>query len=124
MIVNLYLDLTFIINDNCRPYTKLNDKCNDSNFHFVNFQFLSSNMSSGLQMAFTYRICKMLYIYKDDFGYHQKLQVDRFLSYSYKVNRLRISFKTFCCKYINLFAKYQKSVRNLLNDSFFFILMM
>ena len=63
-------------------------------------------------------------IYKDDFGYHQKLQVDRFLSYGYKVNRLRTSFKKFCGKYIDLFAKYQKSVRNLLNDSFFFILMM
>ena len=48
MIVNLYLDLIFIINDNCRPYTKLNDKCNDSNFHFVNFKDAELN---------TYVIC-------------------------------------------------------------------
>ena len=41
------LDLTFIIGNNNRLYTKLYDKHDDVNFHIVNFPFLSSNMPSG-----------------------------------------------------------------------------
>ena len=37
-----YLDLTFIIENNNRLYTKLYDKCDDFDFHIVNFPFLSS----------------------------------------------------------------------------------
>ena len=36
-----YLDLTFIIGNNNRLYTKLYDKRDDFNFHIVNFLFLS-----------------------------------------------------------------------------------
>ena len=42
-----YLDLTFIIGNNNRLYTKLNDKRDDFNFYIVNFPFLSSNIPSG-----------------------------------------------------------------------------
>ena len=42
-----YLDLTFIISNNNRLYTKLYDKRDDFNFHIVNFPFLSSNIPSG-----------------------------------------------------------------------------
>ena len=42
-----YLDLTFIIGNNNRLYTKLYDKRDDFNFHIVNFSFLSSSIPSG-----------------------------------------------------------------------------
>ena len=42
-----YLDLTFIIGNNNKLYTKLYDKLDDFNFHIVNFPFLSSNIPSG-----------------------------------------------------------------------------
>ena len=42
-----YLDLTFIIGNNNRVYTKLYDKRDDFNFHIVNFPFLSSNIPFG-----------------------------------------------------------------------------
>ena len=42
-----YLDLTFIMGNNSRLYTKLYDKRHDFNFHIVNFPFLSSNIPSG-----------------------------------------------------------------------------
>ena len=41
-----YLDLTFIMGNNNRLYTKLYNKHDDSNFHIVNFPFLSSNIPS------------------------------------------------------------------------------
>ena len=50
--------------------------------------------------------------YYDDFGYYHKLLVDRLLSQSYKVNRLRNSFKKCYSRYPDLAAKYQKSVRD------------
>ena len=116
-----YLDLTFIIGNNNRLYTKLYDKCDDFNFHIVNFPFLSSNIPSGpsygvyiLQLIRYARCCT----YYDDFGYRHKLLVDRLLSQGYKVNRQRNSFQKFYGKYPDLAEKYQKSVRDMLNDSF------
>ena len=49
-----YMDLTFIIGNNNRLYTKLNDKHDDFNFHIVNFSFLSSNIPSGPSIVFTF----------------------------------------------------------------------
>ena len=42
-----YLDLTFIIDSGGKHSNRLYDKCNDFDFHIVNFPFLSSNISSG-----------------------------------------------------------------------------
>ena len=42
-----YLDLTFIMGNNNRHYTKLYDKRDDFNFPIVNFPFLSSRIPSG-----------------------------------------------------------------------------
>ena len=93
-----YLDLTFVKGNNNRLYTKLYDKCDDFNFHIVNFPFLSSNIPSGpsygvyiSQLIRYTRCCK----YYDDFGYRHKLLVDRLLSQGYKVNCLRNSFQKF-----------------------------
>ena len=43
-----YLDLTFIIDSGGKLSTRLYDKCDDFDFHIVNFPFLSSNIPSGL----------------------------------------------------------------------------
>ena len=102
-----YLDLTFIIESNNRLYTKLYDKRDDFNFHIVNFPFLSSNISQLIRYA---RCCS----YYDEFGYRHKLSVDRLLSQSYEVKRLRNSFK----KYPDLTGKYQRSVKDMAADSF------
>ena len=78
-----YLDLTFIIGNNNRLYTKLYDKRDDFNFHIVNFPFLSSNIPSGpsygvyISQLIRYARC---FTYYHDFGYHRKLPVDRLLS--------------------------------------------
>ena len=61
----------------------------------------------------------------DDFGCRPKLLVDRFLSRCYTVNRLRNSFQTFYGRYPDVVAKvakYQKSVRDTMNDSFLFLI--
>ena len=42
-----YLNLTFNIRHNNQLYTNLYDKCDDFDFHIVNFSFLSSNIPSG-----------------------------------------------------------------------------
>ena len=43
-----YLDLTFIVDSGGKLSTRLYDKCDDFDFHIVNFPFLSSNIPSGL----------------------------------------------------------------------------
>ena len=52
--------------------------------------------------------------YYDDFGYPDKLLVAILFLQSYKVNWLRNSFQ----RYPNLAERYQKSVRDMMNDSF------
>ena len=44
--------------------------------------------------------------------------MDRLLSQGYKFNRQRNSFQKFYGRYPDLVAKYQKSVRDMLNDLF------
>ena len=77
-----YLDLTFIIESNNRLYTKLYDKCDDFDFHIVNFPFLLSNIPSspsyGVYISQLIRYARCC-SYHDDFGYRHKLLVDRLL---------------------------------------------
>ena len=54
----------------------------------------------------------------DDFGYRHKLLVDRLLSQGYEVKRLRNSFKKFYGRYPDLIGKYQRSVKDMVADSF------
>ena len=42
-----YPDFTFTIGKDGKLSTKLYDKCDDFDFHIVNFPFLSSNIPSG-----------------------------------------------------------------------------
>ena len=78
-----YLDLTFIIGNNKRLYTKMYDKCDDFNFHIVNFPFLSSNVpfgpSYGVYISRLVRYARCC-TYYHDFGYRHKFQgTDSFL---------------------------------------------
>ena len=45
-----YLDLTFIIDSGGKLSTRLYDKCDDFDFHIVNFPFLSSNIQYHLAL--------------------------------------------------------------------------
>ena len=116
-----YLDLTFIIESNNQLYTKLYDKRDDFDFHIVNFPFLSSNIPSSpsygvyiFQLIRYARCCS----YYDDFGYRHRLLVDRLLYQGYEVKRLRNSFKKFYGRYPDLIGKYQRSVKDMVVDSF------
>ena len=116
-----YLDLTFIIGNNNRLNTKLYDKRDGFNFHIVNFPFLSSDIPSGpsdgvyIPQLIRYARCCTYY---DGFGNRHKLLVGRLLSHGYEVNRLRNSFQKCYGRYPDLVAKYQTSVRDMLNESF------
>ena len=116
-----YLGLTFIIGSNSRLYTKLYDKRDDFAFHIVNFPFLLCNIPSSLfygvyisQLIRYARCCS----YYDDFGYHHKLWVDGLLSQGYDVKGLRNSFKKFYGRCPDLLGKYQRSVKDMIVDSF------
>ena len=116
-----YLDLTFIIESNNRLYTKLYDKRDDFHFHILNFPFLSSNIPSspsyGVYISQLIRYARCCSCY-DDFGCRHKLLVDRLLSQGYEVKRLRNSFKKFYGRYPDLIGKYQRSVKDMVADSF------
>ena len=74
------LDLTFTIDSGGKLSTRLHahDKCDDFDFHIVNFPFLSSNIPSSpsygvhvLQLIRYARCCS----HYSDFGYHHKCLV-------------------------------------------------
>ena len=56
----------------------------------------------------------VMMIYDD----RRKLLVDRLLSQGYEVKRLRNSFRKFCGRYPDLIGKYQRSVKDMVADSF------
>ena len=90
-------------------------------FHIVNFPFLSSNIPSspsyGVYISQLIRYARCCSYY-DDFGYRHKLLVDRLPSQGYEVKCLRNSFKKFYGRYPDLIGKYQKSVKDMVADSF------
>ena len=87
-----YLDLIFIIDSE----GKLSTKCDDFDFHIVNFPFLSSNIPSGpshgvyILKLIRYARCCSRY---DDFRYRHKCLVDQLLSQGNIALRLEKSFK-------------------------------
>ena len=86
-----YLDLTFIIKGGGKLLTRLHDKCDDFDFHIVNFPFLFSNIPSGpsygvyISQLIRHVQCCSTY---DNFRYRHKCLVDRLLSQDYVALRL------------------------------------
>ena len=74
-----FLDLTFIIDSGGRFSTRLYDRCDDFDFHIVNFPFLSSNIPSGpsygvyISQLMRYARCLSPFY---DFRYRHKCLVD------------------------------------------------
>ena len=58
------------------------------------------------------------HIIYDDFRYRYKCLVDRLLLHGHIALRLEKSFKKFCGRYQDLIKKYQRSVKEMVNDSF------
>ena len=116
-----YLDLTFIIDNGGKLSTRLYDKCDDFDFHIVNFPSLSSNITSGpsygvyISQLMTYARCCSHY---DNFGYRHKCLVDPLLPQGYIALMLEKSFKKFYGKYQDLIEKSQRLVKVMVNDSF------
>ena len=115
-----YLDLTFIIDSGGKLSIRLYDKRDDFDFHIVNVPFLSSNIPYGpsfnvyiLQLIRYARCCS----HYDDFRYRHKCLMDRLLSQGYIALWLPKSFKKFYGRYLNLIEKYQRSVKEMVNDS-------
>ena len=116
-----YLDLILIIGSKNRLCTKLYDKRDDFDFHIVNFPFLSSNIPSspsyGVNISQLIRYARCCSYY-DDIGYRRKLLFDRLLSQGYEVKCLRNSLINFYGRYPDLIGKYQRSVKDMMADSF------
>ena len=116
-----YLDVTITIKKDGKLSTKLYDECDGFDFHIVNFPFMSSNIPSGpsygvyiAQLIRYARCCS----YFDDFRHRHKMLVERLVSHGYQYESLRNSFKKFYGRYQNLIVKYQRSISNIVRDSF------
>ena len=118
-----YLDLTFIIDSGGKLSARLYDKCDDFDFHIVNFPFLSSNITSGpsygvyISQLIRYARCRSHY---NDFRYRKNCLVDQLLSQGCVALWLEKSFKKFyvTCRHQDLIEKHQRSVKEMVNDSF------
>ena len=97
-----YPDLILPIDSEVKLSTRLYDKCDDFDFHIVNFPFLSSNIPSGpsygvyISQHIRYAGCCSLY---DDLRYHHECFVDRLLSRGFLALWLEKSVKKFYCRY-------------------------
>ena len=115
------LDLTLIIDSGGKLSTRLYDKCDDFDLRIVKFPFLSSNMPSGpsygvyISQLIRYTRCCLHYA---DFRHRHKCLVDRLLSQGFIALRLKKSFKKFYGRCQDLIEKYQRSVKEMVNDSF------
>ena len=101
--------------------TRLYVKCDEFDFHIVNFPFFSSNIPSGpsygVYISLLIRSARCCSHY-DEFRYRHKCLVDRLLSQSYIALRLEKSFKKFYGRYQELIEKYERSVNVMVSDSF------
>ena len=82
---------------------------------------LSTFASYGVYISqlIRYATCCLHYCSRyDDFRRCHKCLVDRLLSQGYIALRLEKSFKKFYGRYPDIFEKYQRSVKEMVNDSF------
>ena len=108
------LDLTFTIEKDGKPSTKVYNKLDDFDFHIVSFPFLSSNIPSGPSHSV---YISQLIRYARCCSYCEML-VERLVSQGYQYERLRNSFKQVYGRYQDLTVKYQRSVSDIVRDSF------
>ena len=102
---------------------RLYDKRDDVDFYIANFPFLLSNIPPGLCPSYGAYISQLIRharcsSYYDDFRYRHKCLVDELLSQGYTALRLEKSFKKFYSRCQDLIEKYQRSVTEMVNDSF------
>ena len=113
--------LTLHQESNNRLYTKLYDKHDDFDFHIVNFPFLSSNIPSspsyGVYISQLIRYARCCSYY-DDLGVCQQKVYGDIQSQGYEVKCLRNLFKKFYGRYPDLIGMYQRSVKDMVADSF------
>ena len=105
--------------------TKLYDKRGDFDFNTVNFPFLSSNIPSSplhgvyISQLRRYSTCCLHYCsHYDDFRHCHKCLVDQLLSQGYIALRLEKSLEKFYGRYQDIIEKYQRSAKEMVNDSF------
>ena len=100
--------------------TRLYDKRDDFDFHIVNFPFLSSpSYGVYISQLIRYATCCSHYCsHYNDFRYCHKYLVYRLLSQSHIALRLEKSFKKFYGRYQDIIEKHQRSVKEMVNDSF------
>ena len=105
--------------------TRLYDEHDDFDFHTVNFPFLSSNIPSsplyGVYISQLIRYatgCSHYCSHYDDVRYCHKCLVDRLQSQGHIALRLEKSLKKFYGRYQDIIEKYQRSVKEMVNDSF------
>ena len=105
--------------------TRLYDKRDDFDFHIVNFHSFPATYHPALHMVYTFcqliryaTCCSHYCSHYDDFRYCHKCLDDRLLSQGYIAQRLEKSFKKFYGRYQDIIEKYQRSVKEMVNDSF------
>ena len=95
------------------------DKRDDFNFHITNFSFLSSNIPfTPVYGVFIYqliRYARACFSY-ECFILRAMLLSRQLLKKGYLVERLKLSFRKFYCRYGDLIQQYEVSLSRMLND--------
>ena len=113
--------ITFTIERDGKSSTKLYDKYDDFDFHIINFSSLSSTILSGpsygvyIAQLIRYQWCCSYY---DDFKHRHKMLVERLMSQGCRYEHLGNSFKKFYGRYRDLIENDQRSVSDIVKDSF------
>ena len=115
-----YLDFTFIIDNGGKLSTRLYDKVMilTSMLSIIHSYPATYHLPSyGVYISQLIRYARCFSNY-DDFRYRQKCLMDQLLSQGYTALRLEKSFKKCNGRYQNLIEKYQRSAKEMVNDSF------
>ena len=99
--------------------TAVFDKRDGFNFHIVNFPHMNSNLPSkpayGVYISQLVRIGRICDSYKGFFTRHHRLTC-RLFKQSFLYDKLVTSFRTFCCRYPEIFSKFMVSIRRHVED--------
>ena len=108
-----YLDILISICGN-RYVTEVYDKRDNFSFEIINFPFMSSNIpvnpTHGVYISQLVRISRICDTY-DTFCARHKLLTRRLIAQGFLYDKLCAYFKKFARKHINLFSKYDVSMK-------------